>query len=244
MKPDVRNQVGRAVSLNKNGNASSQTSEKISTSNAQAGSSKFSIAQWAQTDGPPAGYIRNIFATPDGTVYAVASSGLYRLAEDATAWIHTNRSVPIDESLMPMAFHQDNLYIVSADEVFTSADRGETWYTLGPRPKGAAVGIVITDETQPRVTMYLALNDEGVFRSTDGGTHWQSLRDGFTSEKISTIAAVDHTVFAGTESGLYRLDASIWNKLPVDTSRAVCSLTVEGFLNGNWGIRRGQTRDW
>ena len=228
VKPDVRNQVGRTVSLNKNGNASLQTSEKISTSNAQAGSSKFSIAQWAQTDGPPAGYIRNIFATPDGTVYTVASSGIYRFTEDATAWIHTNRSVPIDESLMPMAAHEGDLYIVSADEVFTSADRGETWNTLGPRPKGAAVGIVITDETQPRVTMYLALNDEGVFRSTDGGTQWLPLQDGFTSEKISAIAAVDNTVFAGTESGLYRLDAGIWNKLPVDTSRAVCSLTVSG----------------
>ena len=228
VKPDVRNQVGRTVSLNKNGNASLQTSEKISTSNAQAGSSKFSIAQWAQTSGPPAGYIRNIFATPEGTVYAVASSGLYRLAEDTTGWTHINGSIPIDESLMPMASHEGDLYIVSTDEIFTSVDRGETWNTLGPRPKGAAVGIVITGETQPHVTMYLALKDEGVFRSTDSGAQWLPLRDGFTSEKISAIAAVEKTVFAGTESGLYRLNSGIWNKLPVDTSRAVCSLAVSG----------------
>ena len=228
VKPDVRNQVGRIVSTDKNGNAGSQTSEKISTANAQVGSSKFSISQWAQTNGPPAGYIRNIFATPEGAVYAVASSGLYRLAEDATAWTRINRSVPIDESLMPMAAHAGNLYIVSAAEIFTSADRGETWNTLGPRPTGEAVGILITDEAHPRITMYLALRDEGVFRSTDSGMHWQPLRDGLTSEKISTIAAVDNTVFAGTENGLYRLDAGIWNKLPVDTSRAVCSLTVSG----------------
>ena len=228
VKPDVRNQAGRIASTDKNGNAGSQTSEKISTANAQAGSSKFSISQWAQTNGPPAGYIRNIFATPEGAVYAVASSGLYRLAEDATAWTRINRSVPIDESLMPMAAHAGNLYIVSAAEIFTSADRGETWNTLGPRPKGEAVGILITDEAHPRITMYLALRDEGVFRSTDSGMQWQPLRDGLTSEKISTIAAVDNTVFAGTENGLYRLDAGIWNKLPVDTSRAVCSLTVSG----------------
>lgn len=228
VKPDVRNQVGRTVSFNKNGNASLQTSEKISTSNAQAGSSKFSIAQWAQTDGPPAGYIRNIFATPEGIVYAVASSGLYKLAEDTTGWTHINGSIPIDESLMPMASHEGDLYIVSTDEIFTSVDRGETWRTLGPRPKGEAVGILIMDEVQPRITMYLALKDEGVFRSTDGGAQWLPLRDGFTSEKISAIAAVEKTVFAGTESGLYRLDSSVWNKLPVDTSRAVCSLAVSG----------------
>ena len=226
VKPDVRNQVGRIVSPNKNGNAGLQASEKVSTANAQAGFSKFSISQWAQTDGPPAGYIHNLFATPDGTVYAVASSGLYRVTEDATAWTPINRSLPIAPSRMPMAAHDGNLYIVSTDEIFTSADKGEQWKTLGPRPKGEAVGILITDETQPRVTMYLALSDEGVFRSTDDGTHWQSLHDGFTSEKISAIAAVDNTVFAGTENGLYRLDAGIWNKLPVDTSRAVCSLTA------------------
>ena len=228
VKSDVRNQAGRIISTDKNGNAGSQTSEKISTANAQVGSSKFSISRWAQTNGPPAGYIRNIFATPEGAVYTVASSGLYRLTEDATAWTRINRSVPIDESLMPMATHEGNLYIVSAAEIFTSADRGETWNTLGPRPKGEAVGILITDEAHPRITMYLALRDEGVFRSTDSGTHWYPLHDGLTSEKISTIAAVDNTVFAGTESGLYRLDTGIWNKLPVDTSRAVCSLTVSG----------------
>ena len=228
VKPDVRNQAGRIVSTDKNGNAGSQTSEKISTANAQAGSSKFSISQWAQTNGPPAGYIRNIFATPEGIVYAVASSGLYRLVEDATAWTRINRSVPIDESLMPMAAHAGNLYIVSTDEIFTSADRGETWNTLGPRPKGEAVGILITDEAHPRITMYLALRDEGVFRSTDSGMQWQPLHDGLTSKKISAIAVVGKTVFAGTENGLYRLDAGIWNKLPVDTSRAVCSVTASG----------------
>ena len=228
VKPAVRNQVGRIVSTDKNGNAGSQTSEKISTSNAQSGSSKFSISQWTQTDGPPAGYIHNLFATPEGTVYAVAASGIYRLTEDATAWTHINRSVPIDPTLMPMAAHEGNLYIVSTDEIFTSADKGDTWRTLGPRPKGEAVGIIITDEIQSHITMYLALKDAGIFRSTEGGKQWHPLRDGLTSEKISAIAAVDNTVFAGTENGLYRLDSGIWNKLAVDPSRAVCSLTASG----------------
>ena len=227
-KPDLLNRTGRTLSSNRINSVALQASEKISAANAQAGSSKFSISQWAQTNGPPAGYIRNIFATPEGTVYAVASSGIYRLTEDATAWTHINRSVPIDKSLMPMAAHVGNLYIVSAAEIFTSADRGETWRTLGPRPKGEAVGILITDEAHPRIIVYLALRDGGIFRSTDGGTQWQPLRDGLASEKISAIAAVDNTVFAGTENGLYRLDAGIWNKLPVDPSRAVCSLTVSG----------------
>ena len=227
-KPDVRNQVGRAAMPGKDTTIGTQVPDASSASLTSEDSNKFSTALWTRTNGPPAGYIHNIFATPEGTVHAVASSGMYRLTADATAWTHINSSVPIDESLMPMAAHRGNLYIVSTDEIFTSADRGEMWRALGPRPKGEAIGIIITDETQPRITIYLALRDEGVFRSTDGGTQWLPLHDGLTSEKISAIAAVDQTVFTGTESGLYRLDAGIWNKLPVDTSRAVCSLTASG----------------
>ena len=228
-KPDLRNRAGRTVSSNRSNSVGLQPSQTtLASTTATDAIAKFSTSPWTETSGPPAGYIRNIFAAPEGIVYAVASSGLYRLTENATAWTHINRSVPIDESLMPMAAHEGDLYIVSTDEIFTSADRGETWGTLGLRPKGEAVGILIMDEVQPRITIYLALRDEGVFRSTDGGTQWQPLHDGLTSEKISAIAAVDNTVFAGTESGLYRLDSSIWNKLPVDTSRAVCSLTASG----------------
>ena len=228
-KPDLLNRAGRAMSPRRSSAVGLQPSQTtLASITATDVTAKFSTSAWTQTNGPPAGYIHNIFATPDGAVYAVASSGIYRLTEDATAWTHINSSVPIDESLMPMTAHGGNLYIVSTDEIFTSADRGETWNILGPRPKGEAVGILIMDEVQPRITIYLALRDEGVFRSTDGGTQWQPLHDGLTSEKISAIAAVDNTVFAGTESGLYRLDSSIWNKLPVDTSRAVCSLAVSG----------------
>ena len=46
---------------------------------------------------------------------------------------------------MPMAEHSGTLYIVAADEIFASDNRGETWNTLGPRPKGDAVELVIVD---------------------------------------------------------------------------------------------------
>ena len=63
---------------------------------------------------------------------------------------------------MPMAAHAGNLYLVSAAEIFTSVDRGETWRPLDARPKAEAVGIIITDEIQSHVTMYLALKDAGI----------------------------------------------------------------------------------
>ena len=225
-KPAVRNQVGRAASAGKNSGTGTQVSTATTASVTLKDSAKFSTAQWTQGGAPPGGAVRDIFATSEGTVYAVAPTGIHRLAADGTAWTRINTDIPIGKSLMPMAEHGDTLYIVSTDEIFASDDTGETWHTIGPRPKGQAVGLIITDEVQTHSTMYLALRDEGIFRSTDGGTHWDSFNDGLASKKISAVTTVEKTVFAGTARGLYRLALSTWKKLPVETSRAVYSLAV------------------
>jgi len=224
-KPSVQNRVGRAASAGKNRGTSTQVSTTTTTSATLEDAAKFSTSQWTQGSAPPGGHVRDIFATPEGTVYGVTPTGIYRLGTDATAWTRINTDVPIGPSLMPMAEQGGTLYIVSADEIFASDDSGETWRTMGPRPKGHAVGLIITDETHARSTMYLAL-DEGIYRSTDGGIQWHLFNDGLANKTISTVAAVEKTVFAGTARGLYRLDSGTWKKLPVETSRAIYALAV------------------
>ena len=224
-KPAVRNQVGRTAAENRNRGTGTQVSTTTTASLTLEDSAKFSTSPWTQGSAPPGGQVRDIFATSEGTVYAVAPTGIYRLGTDGTAWTRINTDIPMGPSLMPMAEHGGNLYIVSTDEIFTSDDNGETWKTIGPRPKGHAVGLIIIDEAQARSTMYLALN-EGIYRSTNGGIHWDSFNDGLASKEISTVATVEETVFAGTARGLYRLDAGTWQKLPVETSRAIYALAV------------------
>ena len=235
-KPDLRNRAGRTVSSSRSNSVGLQASQTtLASTTATDAIAKFSTSPWTQTSGPPAGYIRNIFAIPEGIVYAVASSGLYRLTENATAWTHINRSVPIDESLMPMASHEGDLYIVSTDEIFTSADRGETWRTLGLRPKGEAVGILIMDEVQPRITIYLALRDEGVFRSTDyktnrfglhrttdGGNSWYPFMNGMTGTLIIDLVAFNNRLYAHTGYEVYQSSGAgeSWKKVPVDGDEA------------------------
>ena len=231
-KPSIRNQSGRTTTPGRSSSAGIQVSEAVLRSKAPEDSLRFGTSsQWTQGNAPSGGRIQDMFATSDGTVYAVAPTGIYRSEVDATAWTRVNTNVPIGESRMPMAAHNGRLYIVSVDEIFTSVDRGETWHTLGPRPKGHTVGLIITDalqdaDSQANLTMYLALRDEGIFRSTDGGTHWHPLNDELTGEIISAVATVGKTIFTGTGRGLYRLDSGAWTKLPVETSRAIYSLTV------------------
>ena len=231
-KPAVRNQAGRTDNPDKSSSTGAKISDATSASVTSEDSAKFSTAQWTQGNTPPGGYVHNVFTTSEGTVYTVSSTGLYRLAADTTTWTHINASVRINnDSPVPMTEHGGSLYVVSEDEIFTSSDKGETWNTLGPRPKGRAVGFTITDAPDKRntpadITLYLALRDEGIFQSTDGGTLWNAFNNGLIDEQISTVAAIEKTVFAGTNRGLYRLDSGIWNKLPIDTLTAVYSLAV------------------
>ncbi len=224
-KPAVRNRVGQAATVGKSSGTGTQVA--TTTTASVEDHANFSTGRWTHGGSPPGGRVHDIFATSEGTIYAVAPTGIHRLRTDGTTWTHINTDIPIGKSLMPMAEHRGILYIVSTNEIFTSGDKGETWRPIGPRPKGQAVGLIIIDEhSQARRTMYLALRNKGIFRSTDSGIHWDSFNDGLASKEISTVAAVEKTVFAGTARGLYRLEAGAWKKLPVEMSRAIYSLTV------------------
>ncbi len=228
-KPAVRNQVGRASIPSKSSGNGLQVSETFLAANTLEDSAKFSTSQWTHTDGPQGGNAFNIFVTPEKTVYAVTSSGIYRLTDGTTGWALIDTSVPISESRMPMAEFENTLYIVSTDEVFTSTNDGETWNELCPRPKGRAIGLIITDEAQGHGSqslpvMYLALEDKGIFRSTDAGAQWRLLNNGLIDQTITTVAAIENTVFAGTNTGLYRLNSGTWEQLSVAASEVIHSL--------------------
>ena len=83
--------------------------------------------------------------------------------------------------------------------MLASEDKGQTWNSLGVRPEGQLIGVVRTDDA-----FYLGLVD-GVYRSIDAGKFWTSLNDGdLTDRKIRALAAIENSVFVGTDSGLYR----------------------------------------
>ena len=230
-RPDTRRRFGQAASASRNIGDGTQFSETTLTSTADEDLRQFSTAFWRQTNAPPKGHVHDIFSTSDGTVFAVSGTGIYKLDSDATGWTPLPMRIPVGRPLMPVAEDRGTLYIVSTDEIFASADNGETWRVFCHRPEGDAIGFIITDERHARgiaagMTMYLALENAGVFRSIDGGIQWDALKTGLTDEWITALGAVGKTVFAGTTQGLYRLDSGIWRKLPVGKSEAVYSIAV------------------
>ena len=229
-KPDLRNQAGRFDTTGKGSGAGPQVSEPVVLAAAQVEKETrpSTKQQWIQTNGPEGGPVSSLFRNSEGDIYTVSSSGIYRLAPNAPAWILVNNTVmtaPLETSetynWMPMAERGDTLYLVSSDEMLASTDRGRTWNSLGERPVGNAIGLAITDEA-----FYLALEDKGIFRSTNSGKHWTLLNDLVHGTKILAVAKIENTVFVGTTKGLYRISSGTWEKLEVDTSKAIHSLAV------------------
>ena len=220
-KPDLRDQSGRFENTGKRGSAGPQLSEPVvlGAARVEKETRPSTQQQWIQSSGPAGASVLGLQVSATGDIYAASSIGIYRLTPNASAWTFINSAVPITGGA-PMAEREDTLYLVSTNEVIASTDRGENWKSLGERPKGHAVGLVITDDG-----LYLALDDQ-VFRSTDADKRWIPLVDKVEGRIILAIAAVENTVFVGTTQGLYRLHAGTWEKLPVDTTKAIHSLAV------------------
>ena len=222
-KPDLRNQAGRFDTIGKRSSTGSQLSEPVTLGAAQLENEMLPSTQqqWIQASGPEEGATTSgLMASSKGDIYAASSVGVYRLAPNAPTWTLTNTSVAIGNNITPMAERGDTLYLVATSEVLASVDSGETWKSLGERPKGRPAGLVTTDEG-----LYLALDNQ-VFRFEDADQQWTPLIDKNAAGIVLAIAAIENTVFVGTNQGLYRVHSGAWEKLTIETSRAIHSLTV------------------
>ena len=226
-KPDLRNQAGRFDSMGRSKSVGPQVSEPIMLAAAQVKKETrpSTKQQWVQVSGPKKGRsVSNLLASSWGDVYAASRIGIYKLVPDASAWTLVSPLPPeasTDNHRIQMAERNDTLYLVFSNGVFASKDRGETWTKLGDRPKGVVIGLVITDDA-----LYLAFRDEGIFRSTNVGKEWTPLNNEVIDGGILSVAAIGNTVFVGTNKGLYRLHLGAWEKLPIDTTKAIHSLSV------------------
>ena len=229
--PDLRNQAGRFDTTGRSSGAGPQVSEPVMLAAAQVEKETrpSTDQQWVQASGPEAGgSVLGLSVSSTGDAYAASSVGIYRLTPDASAWTLVNTTLPTvnpanptASKLITIAERKGTLYLVSPDQVFVSIDRGETWNSLGMRPEGDAIGFGITDEA-----LYLVLEDKGIFQSTDGGKQWNLLNDEVSGIKVLAVATLENTVFVGTTTSLYRIRSGKWEKLSVDTTKAIHSLAV------------------
>ena len=226
-KPDALTRFGNTDTPGKNGVSGFQA-EPFLIAAAQADETDLSTAKprWIQTKGPGGVSRAGLFLASDRTLYAITKTGLHRLRETADAWTLVSASGPNQEFDPVMAEYGDTLYLLTLDELLVSVDTGKTWNSLGARPQGRAVALIITD-----TAMYLVLQTE-IFRSEDVGNQWHPIGKGLRTNnlpagnfRIWDALAVDNTIYVGTSQGLFRFTDD-WEKLPVPTSHGIKSLAV------------------
>ena len=233
LKPDVKTQLGSTDTVGRSSSTGSRTNgQPLVAVSSEAVEVLDTEPQWIQSEKLTGGDVKNLFLTSEKVLYAVGSTGLYRLIEDnSTGWALVNASLPLTPQSEPMAEWGETLYIATQTNLFASTDRGVTWHVVAPRPRGRAIALLITDPNRLRrprdvqIEMYLVLAD-GVFRSIDAGSTWHASNDGLTAPEIQDAVAVGNVLFLGTRQGLYRLNSSVWEKLPVAQSQSIDSLAV------------------
>ena len=250
-KSDALTRFGNADTPGKNSGAGFQA-EPLLIAAAQAEETDLPTAkpEWVQTKGPGGVSSAGLFLASDQTLYAITKTGLYRLTEAADAWTLVSVSGPNREFDPIMAEHDDTLYLLTPNELLASTDDGKTWNTLGARPEGYAVALVITN-----AAMYL-IHKTDIFRSEDDGKQWEPIGETLRALALRALAddgleevrppdpaawdrfavnnlvfrvwdalAIDNTLFMGTSWGLFRF-TDAWEKLSVPTLDGIKSLAT------------------
>lgn len=115
------------------------------------------------------------------------------------------------------------------------------WRCIGPFRGGRVVAV--TGDTQDKATFYFGACAGGVWKTTDAGTYWQCVSDGFfNTSSIGALASCDsdpNVLYAGTGESTIRIDVShgdgvykscdagrSWQHLGLEDSRHIGKIRV------------------
>jgi photosystem II stability/assembly factor-like uncharacterized protein len=139
-------------------------------------------------------------------IYAGTHDGVFKSTDGGGTWNEVINGLPIpailDLAIDPSA--SAILYAGNAYGVWKSTNGGETWDWIG-----LADSIVVTVKVNPQnsAVLYAVTWSEGMYRSSDGGAHWQSVNNGLTSMAIYDLVidpGEPTIVYAATRDGIFK----------------------------------------
>ncbi len=145
-------------------------------------------------------------------IFAAASArGIFKSEDGGANWTNLNDDPdwPYGESEYSMfTTHQSsgNLYMSTWGFLYMSSDRGDSWQQIYSRENWDMISLAV-DPTTINV-IYVGTEEEGLFKTTDGGMNWSASSSGLPSDEIRVIAVnpnTSSTVYAGTRSnGIFK----------------------------------------
>ena len=222
--PEPKRRIGNVVLANKSNGTDDERADAIQSTQNQVNASdnpSILLQHWTQNQGPQDGQVHELFQTSKGKILGIAPTGIYQVKEDADEWMLLNNTVPIEDYFnMVIAEDNNTLYLVSTDKIYASSDDGITWVSIGRRPIGSVIKLLITEKA-----FYLVLDDE-IYRSSDKGKFWSLYNNGLEDTEITAAVSIGNVVFVGTERGLFQLQSDTWEQLTISKYRKVTTLLI------------------
>ncbi|HEX6513261.1 MAG TPA: hypothetical protein VF157_13240 [Chloroflexota bacterium] len=149
--------------------------------------------------------------------------GMFRSDDGGRSWNEINQGIRY-KSIWSIAQHPKTGELWVGTEpasIFHSSDSGETWidchklrdmeecvhWTFPRAPHFAHVKNIALRDDDPE-TVYAAIEEGWVVRSTDGGKAWETLKQGvaFDAHAVTLVPGRPDTVLAASGAGLFRSD--------------------------------------
>ncbi|MGB7265718.1 MAG: hypothetical protein WBC92_09410, partial [Terracidiphilus sp.] len=144
-------------------------------------------------------------------VYAGTTEGLYKTENGGRTFRRmTGADIIVNDVYVDPRDSSHVLLATDRGGVLASQDAGETFVASNQGISERKVAALLVDRSNPDCLYAGVVNDKnfgGVFRTTDGGAHWQQLGSGLGGRDVFSLAQTkDGTVVAGTSSGVFVLD--------------------------------------
>lgn len=137
------------------------------------------------------------------TVYAATAYGVFKTTDSGETWKEKPLGLTLPFTSDVLVDRSDSRRIFAATEegLLMSRDAGETWMPAGLR--GKEIRAIVQDPEQPEV-LWVGTENDGVFRSSDGGRTWRQRSVGLKHHTVYAIAIhPDNSslLYAGTHGG-------------------------------------------
>jgi len=153
-----------------------------------------------------------------GLFIAGCANGIFWSSDQGNTWQMIDPVYQNESYIFGFSQSQDNLYAIDGYGVLRSSD-GKSWQFLASLHYGLSI--------EAGVENIFAGTDVGsnpdLFRSTDSGTTWNPVSNGYNFGQVWSLSAIGSAIFAATDIGLYRSDnaGALWTLMgmgyPVDS---------------------------
>jgi photosystem II stability/assembly factor-like uncharacterized protein len=173
---------------------------------------------WTKTNGPSGGIITTIEIdadNPDILYAGGAGGGVYKTTNGGKTWVMPQKFCHPSDEIRDIILLPDNTLFALTHVLHKSTDKGETWHTFDD-----IGGIACMDVNETGDTVVVGTWEGFIYKSVDGGEHFENISQGLPHEYIADIALDTNGIWAGTANGengqLYYTEGDTWHSVHLE----------------------------